>query len=295
MTTTFSRRLRRATLSLMPAPQLARLRQWYQAAAAAGDRTSADFAVDGTTVSVHAAGRFCFRIPLYVRPEIEIHFRDPECAAEVAAFLRSVVSPGVLFDVGANNGLFSLLFCSLHGSNRAFGYEPSPLFADRAEEFARLNGFQDRLQIVRKAIADTADEHPLLIDDRTGRVQAMQFEGTVHDGWVNRPMASTTLDLEAARVGAPTVVKIDVEGYEWEVLQGAQRLLAEAAPVVLLELHLNFLEQRGIGAGRVCELLHRHGYNLHDLTGRPLSERRLAHSWANIVHVIASPAAGLSH
>ena len=65
---------------------------------------------------------------------MEVDFgKAADLTAEVAAFLHECASPGVLFDVGANNGLFSLLFCRLDPLNRAIGYEPSPIFADRAE------------------------------------------------------------------------------------------------------------------------------------------------------------------
>lgn len=285
-----SRRLRRATLSLLPADQRARLRQWYQSATASRDKASAAFVSDGATVSIGVAHGPSFVIPADVRHDFEIHFLDNEYAAEVAAFLRESESPGMLFDVGANNGLFSLLFCRLHPLNRAFGYEPSPSFADRAEAIARLNGVEERLRIVRKAVADTEDGRQLLIDEDTGRVQAMQFEGTVRGGWVGRTWASTTLDGEAARLGDPSLIKIDVEGYEWEVLQGARHLLERSRPVVLLELHLNFLEERGIPPARVAGLLENCGYELRDLTGQRLSARRLTRSWASVLHLVAAHA-----
>ena len=39
-------------------------------------------------------------------------------------------------------------------------------------------------------------------------------------------------------------MKIDIEGFEWEALQGGRELLAGARPRLFLELHLNELEQR---------------------------------------------------
>src|SRR5205807_2262389 len=110
--------------------QRARLRRWYQLATTARDKASATFRSNGTTVSVSVERGPRFRIPSDVRSDFEIHFLNDGYAAEIAAFLRAVVSPGMLFDVGANNGLFSLLFCKLDASNRACGYEPSPTFAD---------------------------------------------------------------------------------------------------------------------------------------------------------------------
>jgi FkbM family methyltransferase len=274
--------------------QRARLREWYQAATASRSVASASFVPDQSAVSVSVERGPSFRIPTAVRGEFEIHFLNSEYAAEVAAFLREAVSPGVLFDVGANNGLFSLLFCGLHACNRAFGYEPSPAFADRAEAIVRLNGLEERLQIIRKAVADTGVARQFLIDEQTGRVQVMQFAGTVRESWVDRSMTTTTLDAEAARVGSPSLIKIDVEGFEWEVLQGATQLLERVRPVIILELHLNFLEERGVPPFHVAGLLERHDYELRDLSGQRLSGRHLARSWASVLHVVAAPRVGRS-
>ena len=230
-----------------------------------------------------------FVIPSDARDDFEVHFTHGEHAAEVAVFLREAVPPGVLFDVGANDGLFSLLFCGAHRANRSFAYEPSPFFADRAVAIARMNQLEQRIEIVRRAVADGAGTRDLLVGELSGRVQTPPFSGTDCNGWVKPPASATTLDLEAVRVGPPSLVKIDVEGYEWEVLQGAGEMLERARPVVMLALHLNFLEERGIAATSVTRLLTRNGYDLFDLSNRRLSESRLARSWASVMHVIARP------
>ena len=53
-------------------------------------------------------------------------------------------------------------------------------------------------------------------------------------------VASTTLDsciYGETRLRPPDIIKIDVEGAELEVLEGASRALAEFHPVVFLEIH----------------------------------------------------------
>jgi FkbM family methyltransferase len=287
-----SRSLRRAALSFLPASQRARLRRWYERTTASGPAAAASFSDDGeiVTMSVESGPRLLV-LP-ECRADLECHLKSVDHAAELAAFLRHSGRPGVLFDVGANNGFFSLLYCLMHPSNRAVAYEPSPIFSERIRRMAHLNGVGRRLDIVTSAVSSKPGPCELFLDERCGFVQTAPFEGTAHDAWRRVSMEATTLDIEARRVGPPTLVKIDVEGYEPEVLEGGSVLLQEAGPVVFLELHLNYLEQRGISPEQALRSLTSRGYAFFIASGRPVSERQVARSWAAIIHLIATPAPG---
>jgi hypothetical protein len=67
-------------------------------------------------------------------------------------------------------------------------------------------------------------------------------------------------------------------------------VLEEIRPVVFLELHLNFLEERRISPVAVVSLLVRQRYVLLGLDGRRMSERQIGQSWASVLHLIARPA-----
>jgi hypothetical protein len=82
----------------------------------------------------------------------------------------------------------------------------------------------------------------------------------------------TSLDREVERLGLePDLLKIDVEGFEYEVLLGARGLLARRKPPICLELHLGLLERRGVAPRQVVELLQSHGYGFRTYHGRVLS------------------------
>jgi FkbM family methyltransferase len=59
----------------------------------------------------------------------------------------------------------------------------------------------------------------------------------------------------------PTVVKIDIEGFEFQALKGATRLLALVRPKILIEIHPYQLALSGDGEDDVFELLSQHGYS----------------------------------
>jgi hypothetical protein len=80
-------------------------------------------------------------------------------------------------------------------------------------------------------------------------------------------MAFTTIDVEQvtldqelskeARIG---LIKIDCEGFEYRVLQGARRILADHRPALFVELHPEMIRRAGDAPEDVCALLRDSGY-----------------------------------
>jgi hypothetical protein len=97
-----------------------------------------------------------------------------------------------------------------------------------------------------------------------------------------------TVDLLAAEFGAPTHLKIDVEGAERAVLAGAAETLSRPdAPIVFLELHNDILRGRGEDPSAVFEPLDRVGYRLLDVYDRPAD--RAAAIRPPVVRLVAEP------
>jgi len=167
-------------------------------------------------------------------------------------------------------------------------FEPSQLFVGRIRELLRLNDLGGRVAIVAKAVGSEPSEQELLLDEEGGYVQAAQFPGTVRGSWRKIVLQTTTLDAECGRLGfSPTLLKIDIEGYEWEALQGADRILDEFKPEIFLELHLSYLEHRGLNPREVVARLERHGYRFWSLMDKPLASRQISGSWSPVVRLIA--------
>jgi len=100
----------------------------------------------------------------------------------------------------------------------------------------------------------------------------------------------TTLDDECERLGIyPDVLKIDIEGYEYEALRGATELLKSARPVICLELHLDLLEQRGINPKLICDQLTSNGYGFFSCLGQRMSPQQVYESAHAVLRLIAKP------
>jgi len=197
---------------------------------------------------------------------------DPEQRREFDEFV-SRCSPGMrLFDLGSHFGVFSLAALHYGGpAARSVAVDPSPLAIRMVSFQARANNVEDRLHL-RLAAAGTA-----------GGMTSMVAAGIESAGYfvplsVDHPPAEQTrvptvsVDELAAEFGPPTHLKIDVEGAEWSVLQGAEATLRRSdAPVIFLELHNDILRRRGDDPWRVLEQLQSRCYRVLEDDGRPIS------------------------
>jgi FkbM family methyltransferase len=165
---------------------------------------------------------------------------------QLAAAGRLTSAGGVCFDVGANVGLYSLLFARTVA--RVFAFEPVPrniAFLARTLAANRVRN----VTIVPMAVSDVSE----LAD--FGGWADWSTGGLVTAGAGAQPVATVSLDDFASRYGVtPDLLKIDVEGAEHAVLRGAIGLLGTRKPPILLSIH-------GPGPRRDClALLRTFGY-----------------------------------
>ena len=272
----------------MPGGLKSRLRGWYYNLTTRGSPILLEIKSGANCLETTLDRRLRMKILAETRADLETQFQHAEHAAEMRAFLRSGSSPGHFLDVGANNGFFACIFCLFHSSNRAVAFEPSQLFVGRIRELLQLNDLGERISIVGKAVGSEASEQELLLDEEGGYVQSAQFPGTARGSWRRIVLQTTTLDAECSRlVFSPSLLKIDIEGYEWEALQGADGILDEFKPEIFLELHLSYLEHRGLNPREVITRLERHGYRFWSLSDKRLAPREISGSWSPVVRLIA--------
>lgn len=238
------------------------------------------------TVTVHIQGLQPLTIPESVMPEFDHHLRtNGEAVEETAAFIAEARrSPGFLYDVGAHTGYFTWLFAAAHPQNRALAIEPSRPVGATARQIAEMNALHDRVELREAGASAEVGSASVWID-------ALQFarfgEAAGEPGYV---VPITTIDAEVARTGSvPTLIKIDVEGHEGAVLEGARHTLTNHRPVVFLELHLDEIERGGGTAAAVLGILSGLGYSFDTLLGARHGAAWFASRPIAVMRLVARP------
>lgn len=199
---------------------------------------------------------------------------EPEIVSRLVRLARPDTT---VFDVGANIGLMAVPVLRSCPGVRLVSFEPSPTTLPFLQRTAAGSDFHDRWTIVATGLLDRAGE----LDFVVGRPQDDLFEGF---GSGDRIAGShsirvpvSTLDLEWDRLGRPNVslIKIDVEGAEGRVLDGATALVQACHPAVVLEWHEPYLRRFETPPAHLVAFAKQHGYRIYTIpAGVPVDDDR---------------------
>lgn len=162
----------------------------------------------------------------------------PDCIFKVCR-----ASPGLVIDVGANTGFYSLLAASASLQVKVLAFEPVASIVTMLDENIRQNKLEDRIRPITCALSSSngysnlyipTQEHGLV---ETSASLEASFKSS-HSS--NSPVLVRTLDRAMLRL-APFVrhvplIKVDVEGHEASVLAGAKWTIRRYRPVIFIEI-----------------------------------------------------------
>ncbi len=155
--------------------------------------------------------------------------------------------PGhVAVDAGANLGEWALPMAEAVGpTGRVFAFEPVPYLARAIDKTFRINGLA-HARVVEKALGDKDGETTFIHDeDHTGM---SSFIGSLAEGTTTKEIsvATVTLDSFTRNEGLERLdfIKIDVQGYEAKVLEGARETLERLRPALVIEAGAETAEDR---------------------------------------------------
>lgn len=177
--------------------------------------------------------------------------------------LMELIKPNnIIIDVGANYGTTILQFASLIGGNgRVFGFEPDPTNFEICNQNIKLNLFKNILvenlglgnqQITTSLVVDTdSNRGGNRISNNINNKEAHLINVVKFDDWILQKNISK-IDL----------IKIDVEGYELEVLKGAEQSIKKFKPILFIELDDNNLKLQNSSAKELISFLINLDYNI---------------------------------
>jgi len=177
----------------------------------------------------------------YIKHKFFYKYNHPD--EEGLSFFSFMVKPGdLVFDIGANQGDMTEIYLKL-GAKQVISVEPQKTFAGILRK-----RFKDHsnVQIVNKALSSEVGVSEILICDSAPTISTMSKDwaskGRFTTGYEwNRKeeIETTTLDQLIKTYGVPQFCKIDVEGFEYEVISG----LSQKIPLLSIEYVSEFFDK----------------------------------------------------
>lgn len=189
---------------------------------------------------------------------------------QTSLFQRLMPLTDVFVDVGANIGYFSCI--ALMSNKHTVIVEPQQQNLRYLFKTLYVNGWQDQAEV-----------HPVAVSDKVGLLPLFGASGpaaSLLPGWAGFsprhrqivPVLTLQDIIDNRFAGQRLLVKIDVEGVEYQVMQGALPLLThDPQPIWLMEICLDRCHPGGVHPHykQIFDLFWQNGYEAYTATGNP--------------------------
>ncbi len=188
---------------------------------------------------------------------------------DVEKIIKFRVKPGMcVLDIGANVGYHTFRMSKLAGkSGRVYAIEPTGWAYRKLIRNAQLNPEFDNI-IFSKLGLSNAD---------TGTTQmhfqsSYRLDGKQQSAIENIELLTLDTFLDRENIGKIDFIKLDVDGFEGRVMQGAARSLTDMKPIILFEMNPSTMLENGDDPEAMVQILVQAGYYFETSNGRPIKD-----------------------
>jgi len=181
---------------------------------------------------------------------------------------------GVCIDAGSHLGDKTLQML-VNGADKVYMFEPCPrLYVESMRRLQFVN-----MQYLWALRAGVSDKAGMLKNVRFSNAWLMQPEGENY-GYDLNPDHTDPFDVTLKRIDdyvfpkRVTLIKIDVDGYEYRAMRGAERTIINYEPTIILELSM-YVKTIGDSIEDFISYLYSLPYNWFDATGNQITEERM--------------------
>lgn len=182
---------------------------------------------------------------------------------ETELFENSVRRGMIIIDIGSNLGYYACIAAKLlKGEGRVYAFEPDPKNYDLLIKNTQLNGYTNVVGI-NKALSDTRGMTSLFLNEHNfGGNSLSQHNVSSTSSVID--VETITLDefVSETKLLKVDLLKIDVEGAEGLVFDGAKKLLANGPKRIFMELWPEGLRNLGTDASQLARRLTSYGYGV---------------------------------
>ncbi len=180
-----------------------------------------------------------------------LHIRlEGDYERELSALARALVRPGdTAVDVGANFGWYSMLLAKAVGpAGQVFSFEPNAAIYPTFLRNIELNGYGERIVARPYGIGAVSGTATLVAGTKELAIGYVKAGAADAGGNAGATIEIKALDdLLQDKIGQIAYIKIDVEGFEPQVMRGAEKIFTSAdLPVVQMEYNVEALERQNV-------------------------------------------------
>lgn len=203
--------------------------------------------------------------------------------------LEKHIQPGdCIIDIGANQGEYTLWAARKAGKKgKVVSFEPMDQLFDTLLDNISLNpSFSDRILPIKKGLSDKASQ--LCLYGKPGDNEGVNtmFPTSSHTELIQE-IALDTLDRELEKLQMPRVslIKLDVEGAELQVLKGSKKTILEFKPKWIIEINEEACQAGGYTSQDILEFLKGFGYIFYKigLRGKLTKIEKVEDAFVNIL------------
>lgn len=151
-----------------------------------------------------------------------------------------------MLDVGANIGMMALLAAKCVGeSGRVFAIEPNRECIERISAAIAMNKIRN-IEVIEGALGSREGTGRLAVLSRHSGMGTVANLGEDEMDRISEQYSVRIMRGDEVLHGVrPTLIKIDVEGFEWRVLRGMEETIGESGPGIVLEMNDGLLKRDG--------------------------------------------------
>jgi FkbM family methyltransferase len=211
---------------------------------------------------------FTMKLDLHDPEQLKVYFYGhyhERYEADLVA--RLLANDDVFWDIGANVGYFTLVAAAaLADRGQIIAFEPGKNAYARLTENLSLNPYGN-IKTYPVAVSDREGEAVLHVSGDIADSSASLFQVGSHQAG-HEVCRTVALDqfLTAEGLRPPSLIKLDAEGAELAVLQGAKGLISQSPPMLLMEMEEKNLQAAGTSKAAIRQFLEGYGYRAAHLS-----------------------------
>jgi len=182
-----------------------------------------------------------------------------------------------VLDIGAHIGLVSMPVSQvLAPQGMVYAFEPAQANLVYLHKHLAMNDI-DNVEVVEQLVGGLDQDRVRFFEQKVATGQNSMVVKKNHAAYFETQRPQTTLNTFCVEQGLiPEVIKIDVEGAEWDVLKGGDRVLVKSRPKIFLSVHPAELKLMGRSIAQLLKLIDELGFELLEMDGSRPHDFRLA-------------------